>query len=126
MLAEDPNIPAQVSSEDTAILAAKAAAGISYKLLVIQPPDFDDTPSPQVAFRRPKGPEWHRYRTASLTQDPEVKAGALQLLVIPCLLYPSIQIFQSMVELRPGLMESLGGELLEYAGLDRAKKVTRL
>lgn len=119
---------ARLEQENQAIQAAKAAAGIAYPLLVVEAthPTDPSQPGPRFAFRRPNPAEWHRYRSESLTQDPQVKANAFQSLVIPCCLYPDRAALMVMLQERPGLFEQLGGELVEFAGLERAKKVERL
>ena len=115
------------NAEIVAIKAAKAALGISYPLLVL--PVDDGTNSGRdvmVAFRRPNGAEWHRYRSDSIDRNPQVQANALQLIVIPCAVYPDQAKFAHMIAERPGLVEQFGSELVTYAGADRAKKVTLL
>jgi len=115
--------------KDTAgILAAKAAAGLSYRPLTVTMPDEDDDEKIGVTFgfRRPTDGEWFRYRTATLENNAQVKARALQLLVVPCCIYPPPDEFQKIIERQPGFVEVLGGELAEFGGLIKAKKVKRL
>lgn len=118
----------RVEAETKAIQAAKVAAGITYPLLVVEAthPTDPNAPGPRIAFRRPNPAEWHRYRSEALTNDPQVKANAFQSLVIPCCIYPERAAFLAMVQERPGLVELCGGELVEFAGAERAKKVGRL
>lgn len=118
----------RVEQETKAIQAAKTAAGITYPLLVVTAthPTDPNAPGPRFAFRRPNPAEWHRYRTESVTNDPAVKANAFQTIVIPCCIYPERTAFLAMVQERPGLVELCGGELVEFAGAERAKKVERL
>jgi hypothetical protein len=118
----------RIEEETKAIQAAKLAAGITYPLLVIEAthPTDPDEPGPRFAFRRPNPAEWHRYRSESLTADPQVKANSLQSIVIPCCVYPERGAFVAAVQERPGLVELCGGELVEYAGAEHAKKVERL
>jgi hypothetical protein len=118
----------RVEQETKAIQAAKVAAGITCPLLVVEAthPTDPNAPGPRIAFRRPNPGEWHRYRSESLTNDPQVKANAFQSIVIPCCVYPDRAAFMAMVQDRPGLVELCGGELVEFAGAERAKKVERL
>jgi hypothetical protein len=122
------DITARLDAETKAIQAAKVAAGITYPLLVIEAthPTDPNQPGPRMAFRRPEPAEWHRYRTETLTNDPAVKANSFQTIVIPCCIYPERAAFLAMVKERPGLIELCGGELAEFAGAERAKKVERL
>ena len=114
-------------AELVAIMAAKAAAGISYPLLVLPTDDGTGTGAEvRVAFRRPNSAEWHRYRSESLDRNPEVQANALQSIVVPCAVYPERNKFIAMIGERPGLVEQFGSELVTYAGADRSKKVTLL
>ena len=118
---------ARSEAENLEIQAAKAAAGIAYKVLRITVPDLDDEDKPgrALAFRRPNDSEWHRYRSEALDPNPQTKARALHSIVIPCCLYPARAEFLRLVAERPGLVELCGGELVEFAGLVRAKKVER-
>jgi hypothetical protein len=115
---------------DDAILAAKAAVvpPIDYELLVFESPEKtagkDD--GDVFAFRRPSSSEWYRYRSEWLTEQPAVQAGAVKTLVTACRVYPSQVEFSKAIEERPGLVESIGGQLASYAGVERAKKVRRL
>jgi|WetSurMetagenome_2_1015567.scaffolds.fasta_scaffold616565_2 hypothetical protein len=119
---------ARREEETKAIQAAKAATGITYPLLVVTTthPTDPAKDGPRVAFRRPNAGEWHRYRSESLTNDPQVKANAFQSIVIPCCIYPERATFLAMVQERPGIVELCGSELVEFAGAERAKKVERL
>lgn len=119
---------ARLEQETQAIQAAKTAAGIAYPLLVIELSNAADPsqPGPRVAFRRPNSAEWFRYRSEIYDQNPQVKANALNSIVIPCCVYPDRATFAAMVAERPGLVESIGSELVEFAGIERAKKVERL
>jgi len=118
---------ARRAAEDQAIEAAKVAAGLTRKPLriTVPDPDDDDKPGPTMAFRGPTDPEWHRYRSEALDPNPQVKARALQSIVIPCCIFPARAEFLRLIAERPGLVELCGGELVEYAGLLKAKKVER-
>jgi len=119
--------PPPEDAEVMAIKAAKAAAGIAYPLLVLPTDDGTGTGHEVlVAFRRPNGAEWHRYRSESLDRNPEVQANALQSIVVPCAIYPERGKFLAMITERPGLVEQFGSELVQYSGADRSKKVTLL
>ena len=114
--------------ETKAIQAAKAAAGITYPLLIVEATHATDPnlPGPRLAFRRATPAEWHRHRSEMLTNDPAVKANAYQSIVIPCCIYPDRAAFLAMVQERPGLIEMCGGELSEFSGAERPKGVVRL
>lgn len=119
---------ARLEQENQAIQAAKVAAGITGPVLVVEAshPTDSNLPGPRCAFRRPSPAEWHRYRSDALNPDPQVKANALQVIVIPCCIYPAQAAFLAMVHERPGLVETFGGELVEFGGIERAKKAERL
>lgn len=125
---QNDEITRRLEDETKAIQAAKAAAGVTYPLLVVEATNPTDPtlPGPRLAFRRPNPAEWHRYRSEILTADPQVKANAFQSIVIPCCIYPDRATLMAMVQERPGLIEVCGGELVEFAGAERAKKVERL
>lgn len=118
---------ARREAEDQAIAAAMLAAGITRKPLRVTVPDLDDDdkPGPTMAFRSPSDAEWHRYRSEALDPNPQVKARALHSIVIPCCIFPARTEFLRLIAERPGLVELCGGELVEYAGLLKAKKVER-
>jgi hypothetical protein len=122
------DINARLEEETKAIQAAKVAAGITYPLLVVEAthPTDPNLPGPRFAFRRPNPAEWHRYRSESLTMDPQVKANAFQTIVVPCCVYPERTAFLAAIQDRPGLVELCGSELTEFAGAERAKNVARL
>jgi len=110
------------------IQAARAALGITYRPLTVTMPDEDDDEKTGVTFgfRRPTDAEWFRYRSSVLDQDPKVKARALHVIVIPCCIYPSQEEVQAIFARVPGFVEVLGGELAEFGGHIKAKKVSRL
>lgn len=123
-----PEEQQRLEKDEAGILAAKAAQGLAYRPLTVTMPDEDDDEKAGVTFgfRRPTDGEWQRYRSATLDPNPQVKARALQLIVVPCCIYPPLAEAQKIFERQPGYIEVLGGELAEFAGLIKAKKVKRL
>jgi hypothetical protein len=110
------------------IQTAKAELGLAYRPLTVTMPDEDDDEKSGVTFgfRRPTDAEWFRYRTAVLDPNPQTKARALHIIVIPCCIYPPQKEIQSIFERVPGFVDVLGGELAEFGGHIKAKKVKRL
>ena len=111
--------------EANAIREAKTARGIHYPALRVVLADGQED-GPTVAFRMPTGAEWMRYREAALNPDPAVKARAFLPLVVGCLIYPDVASFEAMVAARPGIIEACANPLVEYAGVEQAKKVDRI
>jgi hypothetical protein len=101
--------------------ARKAAAGHGDVMLV-----ETDVPGAEVAaFRVPNTMEWMRYRI-SAQGTPEDKAKSAKPLVCCCCVYPEAKHFEAILDQHPGLVETYFGELLEHAGANRAKKVSKL
>jgi hypothetical protein len=125
---QTPEEKERLDKDMNGIAAAKAANGLAYRPLTVTMPDEDDDEKIGVTFgfRRPTDGEWFRYRTATLDPNPQVKARALQLIVVPCCIYPPPAELQAILERQPGFVEVLGGELAEFGGLIKAKKVKRL
>ena len=101
--------------------AQKAAAGKGDVMVV----ETDVLGAEVAAFRVPNSMEWMRYRTAVHGSAAD-KAASSKPLVCCCCLYPEPKLFEAILDLHPGLVETYLGELLEHAGANRAKKVTKL
>lgn len=114
----------KLTEEERAIVAARTALGLDQCLAVTL--SDDGKPGQTVAMRRPTSAEWFRFRSEQSSKDPRVVANALQPLVVSCVIYPTREQFLAMVETSPAIIERLGDELVEYAGLEKAKKVVRL
>ena len=101
--------------------AREASAGKGDVMLV-----ETDIPGAEVAaFRVPNSMEWSRYRIAT-AGGPAEKAGAGKPLVCCCRTYPEAPAFDAALDAHPGLVETYLNELVEHAGVGRAKKVSKL
>ena len=106
------------------IKEAKAAAGVpDGELMVIE---TEIAVAPVAAFRVPSRAAWKRYRAEASSQDPSVKSAAFGPLVFSSCVYPSGAELEAMIERRPGLLETFGGDLIDHAGANHAKKVSLL
>lgn len=76
-----------------------------------------------VYVRMPLAGPWRRFRS-QVTNETK-RADAAELLFRTCLLHPSQEAFDLMLEERPGLLDNFAGMLIELAGLERSteKKV---
>ncbi len=101
--------------------AREAAAGKGDVMCV----ETDIEGAELAAFRVPTSMEWLRYRTAS-AGSPAEKAAASKPLVVCCRLYPDEGAFSAALDAHPGLVETYISELVEHAGVGRAKKVSKL
>ena len=106
------------------IKEAKAAAGVpDGELMIIQ---TEIPATPVGAFRVPSRAVWKRYRAEASSADPSVKSAAFGPLVFASCVYPSEAELEAMLDRRPGLLETFGGELIDHAGANHAKKVSFL
>jgi hypothetical protein len=121
-------MPTTEKEINEAIAAAKAAANITYDVLVFEAPEkspgADDGET--FAFRRPSSAEWMRYRSERVSDSTLAQVASLKTLCQACRVYPSMVEFMAAIDARPGLVESIGNELIQYAGAEKAKKVRRL
>jgi hypothetical protein len=102
--------------------AARKAAGGMGDVMVVE----TDVPGAELAaFRVPNSMEWLRYRTAT-NSGPAEKAAAAKPLVCCCRVYPDAAEFDAILAAHPGLVETYINELVEHAGVGRAKKVSKL
>jgi hypothetical protein len=69
----------------------------------------------EVIVRTPGRAQWKRFR--ALTADEKRRPDALETLLRDCLLYPSLSDLDAILDRRPGLAETFGGQLVELAGL---------
>ena len=69
-----------------------------------------------VYVRTPSVDLYARFRSQS--SDPKKKDAAVGNLVRACVLHPESAEFETMVSRRPGLIDSVGLELMTLAGLD--------
>jgi len=106
------------------IKEAKAAAGVPDGELLIIETELDD--APVAAFRVPTRPVWKRYRAEATSGDPSVKSAAFGPLVFASRVFPGERELETMIEHYPGLLETFGGELIDHAGANHAKKVSKL
>lgn len=76
-----------------------------------------------AAFRVPTPEEWQRF--VDELADPEMKPRALKGLVFSCRVWPEDGEFAALIGRRPGLVQSFGGELTEFAGIERVEVVKK-
>jgi hypothetical protein len=106
------------------IKAAKQAAQIADgNLLVVE---TDIVGAEAAAFRVPNRGEWKRYTTERASGDASLKVNAFATLVYATCIFPPIKEFEAIIDGHPGLIETYHGELIEHAGANQAKKVTKL
>jgi hypothetical protein len=121
-------MPTTEKEINEAIAAAKAAANITYDVLVFEAheksPGADDGET--FAFKHPSPAEWLRYRAERNSSDSNTVASAMRTLATACRIWPSLADFTQAIDARPGLAEGIADELLPYAGAAKAKKVRRL
>jgi hypothetical protein len=68
-----------------------------------------------------KAPTWAQWRQFRLAQSmPEQKAGANKQLVASVLVQPNASEFEMMLQVRPGLADTLAAEVGEIAGISNA------
>jgi len=79
------------------------------RLLVLET-DFGD-----AAFRLPKEGEWDRFLEEH--NVPETRATALKHVVHACRVWPEKPVFDRMIAQAPGLVTSMGNELIEHVGV---------
>ncbi len=70
-----------------------------------------------VIVRAPSRAAWKRYR--ALMSDAARRADSFEVLLRDCLLHPSLQELDGILDRRPGLAETFGAELVEIAGLGK-------
>ncbi len=69
----------------------------------------------EVLVKGPTRPAWKRFR--ALAADEKRRSDALEQLLRDCLLYPSLEGLDAMLEKKPGLAETFGSRLVDIAGL---------
>lgn len=74
-----------------------------------------------VYLKMPPQPLWRRFR--SQITDDKRRTEAPELLLRSCLLHPTQDAFDVMLEERPGLLDTFASQLVELAGL--AKEVEK-
>jgi hypothetical protein len=109
---------------DQKIKEAKTAAGVPDGGLLVVETEIPD--APVAAFRVPTRAVWKRYRAEASSPDPSVKAAAFGPLVYASCVYPPQTELDAAIERYPGLLETFGGELIDHAGANHAKKVSKL
>lgn len=71
----------------------------------------------EIVVRPPTRPEWRRF----MSEQRKKQDGALETLLLSCILYPDRPGYEAIFDRRPGLVEAWGGKLLEIAGLDEVQ-----
>jgi len=104
------------------LMAAKEAAGGGEMLVV----ETDIVGAEAIGFRVPNLAEWRRYRAETSDQSPAVKSAAATPLVFSCCVFPTRPELERIVEAHPGIIETCINELVEHAGVARAKKVHKM
>ncbi len=90
-----------------------ANAGTSLHLLEVE--------EDEAIFRMPTPGEWRRFMTISSDRSQQATAGGV--LAHDCRVYPSPELFDAMLNRRPGLADSFGNKLCEVAGLVKGSEV---
>lgn len=68
----------------------------------------------EVVCRAPSEGDYKRFKTQ--ISDPDRRAMAPDSLVYSCVVWPGRDEFKGMVKEKPGIIESIAGELVEWAG----------
>jgi hypothetical protein len=70
-----------------------------------------------VAVRRPKRAEVRRWQDGTAHEDKRKRFAATEQLVRDSLVWPTLPEFEAMVDNRPLLPMTIGGEVLKIAGM---------
>lgn len=68
-----------------------------------------------VIVRSPSAEAWKKYRR--YTADRDLRSRAADALFRDCLIHPSAEAMDSILQGLPGLAETFGGELIDLAGM---------
>ncbi len=68
----------------------------------------------EVVCRAPSEADYKRFKTQ--VADSDRRATAPDALVYACVVWPGREEFRDMVKVKPGIIESIAGELVEWAG----------
>jgi hypothetical protein len=78
----------------------------------------------EVVVKTPDDGTWKRFRSQS--SDDAQRSVALRGLVLSCVVHPAGPDFASAVARRPGIIETIGGKLVEVAGVSMATTARKL
>lgn len=77
-----------------------------------------------VVVKRPDRPSYKRFK--SMMSDPQKRVDALEQLMRDCLVHPTRQEFDAMLDKRPALGDLFGARVLELAGLTAEAEAKKL
>lgn len=78
----------------------------------------------EVVAKRPGKPQYRRWRQA--TSDEKRRQDAAETLVRDCIVHPDQEALTTIFDVRPGLIDTFCGELLELAGTAKECEVVPL
>lgn len=67
-----------------------------------------------VVVAPPSRAQWRRFK--SMASDDRKRPDALEMILRDCLMHPAAPAFESMLDMRPALIEVFGEQVLELAG----------
>jgi hypothetical protein len=76
-----------------------------------------------IVGRPPTRAEWKRFM--SYNRDDKKKDDAFEVLLFDCRIFPEAAALESLLDLKPGLIESFGKILTEMAGLTGGAEVKK-
>lgn len=94
------------------------------KLSVVTLPATDFDGEVEIVIKRPSRGEYKRFR--SMLFDDGLKQDALETLARNCVAYPEPEGFSALLEERPGIAETIGGKLVDLAGLEKTVAAKKL
>ena len=77
-----------------------------------------------VVVKVPNRERWMRFKNH--VADPHRKSLAMESLVVDCVVHPSAAELGNLLEVRPGLAETLGNQVAELAGLEETVVAKKL
>lgn len=83
----------------------------------------DDTEDTFI-FKAPTRGEYKRFR--KMANDPGQRSEAIEALFWGCLVYPPAQEVRAIMELRPGLADTFGDKLTDWAGAGQEVREKKL
>lgn len=70
----------------------------------------------QIAVRAPSKPQWKRFRAGAQSEVADKREAAEEMLVLECLVFPSKEDFQRLLERRPGSILTFVNGVARLAG----------
>lgn len=78
----------------------------------------------ELVLKAPGRDLWTKFKRTS--QEPARRAQALEHLVTDCIVHPERDAVVSLIDRRPGLVDTVGEKLAELAGLDERASLEKL